>query len=291
VSFDAVARRTTPIPRVELLEPRALLSAVDISLTTNQTEYQPGQPIQMTFTETNTSSQPVTVDYGPSVDGFDVTRDGVPVWQSNAGINPMIIIADTLGPGQSLTLHATWNGVPGQGLTNLGPRGTYTVTNQLDPNGASATFEIGPIASPPSQPPSNPPSDHPPLPPPSPPPNSSPITVSLTTNHQGVRRGQPVVIALTLKNSSDNPVAISPPSSGDGFSVLSGSTAVWHSARQARTAKGRTLLPGASVTFQAVWAGRLNQKGAKQLAGGVYTVEGSEGGYPASTTIAIDRPK
>ena len=51
---------------VEPLEGRALLSGLSYSLTTNAATYQVGQPIQMTFTETNTSTQPVTVDVSPS---------------------------------------------------------------------------------------------------------------------------------------------------------------------------------------------------------------------------------
>ena len=36
-----------------------------VSLTTNQSVYSAGQPIQMTFTETNTGTEPVRVQNGP----------------------------------------------------------------------------------------------------------------------------------------------------------------------------------------------------------------------------------
>ena len=49
----------------EPLEGRELLSGVIYSLTTDQPNYQVGQPIEMTFTETNTGDQPVTVAVSP----------------------------------------------------------------------------------------------------------------------------------------------------------------------------------------------------------------------------------
>ena len=58
----------------EFLEQRALLSSLAYSLTTNQPAYRVGQPIQMTFTETNTGSQPVIVQVDPT--DFTVSQDG-----------------------------------------------------------------------------------------------------------------------------------------------------------------------------------------------------------------------
>ena len=48
---------------LEDLEVRSLLSGITYSLTTDQSSYQIGQPITMTFTETNTGDQPVTVGF------------------------------------------------------------------------------------------------------------------------------------------------------------------------------------------------------------------------------------
>ena len=42
------------------------LSSLAYSLTTDQSVYQVGQPIELTFTETNTSDQPVTVEVSPA---------------------------------------------------------------------------------------------------------------------------------------------------------------------------------------------------------------------------------
>ena len=52
---------------VESLEVRALLSSLAYSLTTDKSEYAVGQPVQMTFAETNTSNQNVSVDDGPAI--------------------------------------------------------------------------------------------------------------------------------------------------------------------------------------------------------------------------------
>jgi hypothetical protein len=51
-------RRKSPV--VEGLEERTLLSSLSYSLTTDESIYQAGQPINMTFSETNTGKQPVT---------------------------------------------------------------------------------------------------------------------------------------------------------------------------------------------------------------------------------------
>ena len=70
---------------VELMEPRSLLSGLTYSLTTDQSTYSAGQPIQMTLTATNTSDAPVNFDDDPSYDGFIVSQNGQTVWQSSTG--------------------------------------------------------------------------------------------------------------------------------------------------------------------------------------------------------------
>ena len=138
-----VARGRTR-PQLEAAEERALLSDLSISLTTDQPIYQPGQPIQFTFNETNVSNHPVIASYGPSVDGFLVSQNGSSVWQSNAGVNPLWVAMETLQPGHSFTLKSTWDGVPNLESSPIIGGGTFTVTNQLDPGGASATFQVEP---------------------------------------------------------------------------------------------------------------------------------------------------
>src|SRR5271154_4650164 len=95
--------------RMEQLEVRELLSGLAYSLTTNQSVYQVGQPVQLTFTEKNVSDQPVNVDDGPSIDGFNVSLNGATIWESNSGVNPLYIRQITLQPNQSLTETGTWN--------------------------------------------------------------------------------------------------------------------------------------------------------------------------------------
>ncbi len=89
-----MARRT--VLGVEGLEGRTLLS-LSYSLTTDQSVYQVGQPIELTFTETNTGNQPVTVEVRPT--DFTVSQiweNETLAWQSdpaNAGQSP---ISETL---------------------------------------------------------------------------------------------------------------------------------------------------------------------------------------------------
>jgi hypothetical protein len=112
----------------------APVSPVAIGVTTNQAVYTPGQTVTMTFTETNDTKSSMSVPIGPSIDGFTVTSGGKTVWRSNSGIEPQYILLENLAPGASITLTATW--------TASAVAGTYTVHNQLDPEAASATFEI-----------------------------------------------------------------------------------------------------------------------------------------------------
>jgi hypothetical protein len=89
----------------------------------------------MTFTETNESDSSIRVPIGPSIDGFTITSGGKAVWVSNSGVEPMFIELETLAPGASVTLTATW--------TASSVAGAYTVHNQLDAQGPAASFEIG----------------------------------------------------------------------------------------------------------------------------------------------------
>src|SRR5262245_27350348 len=92
---------------LEPLEGRALLSGMAFDVTTNQSVYEPGQPVVMTFRETNVSNHVIPVEEGPSIDGFNVVQGGKLIWRSNAGANPLFIVLDKLQPGQSLMLSAT----------------------------------------------------------------------------------------------------------------------------------------------------------------------------------------
>jgi hypothetical protein len=127
-------------PAVERLERRNLLTTLPavapaapiaaaveqglvVQLTTNHTVYHLGQPVVMTLTETNKSQHKITIELGPSVDGFFVTQNGKEVWASNTGPQPLYILLETLKPGESVKLSATWNG-----HSNVGPAATPTGT-------------------------------------------------------------------------------------------------------------------------------------------------------------------
>ena len=74
--------------RIERLEERrysqACLHVTDVSytLTTDQSTYQAGQPIQITLTGTNTTNQTIQTTSGPDLDDFVVSENGVAIWDS-----------------------------------------------------------------------------------------------------------------------------------------------------------------------------------------------------------------
>ncbi len=165
---------------VEDLDRRTLLSGIAYSLTTDHSVYQPGQPIQITFTETNTGTQPATVSLSPT----DFTVNG---WQSNPENDGQPPTSVTLQPGHSVSQTATWDGTimqtafqPQQG-TNLSEPvnqfGTFTVSNPNAPPGDTATFQI-----------------------------TNPLQGTLTTNQAIYQLGQPVQVTYAETNTSDQTV-------------------------------------------------------------------------------------
>jgi hypothetical protein len=292
-------KRRTPL-NLEPLESKALLSGLSYSLTTNQASYQPGQPVVMTFRETNVSSQPISVEEGPSIDGFDVSQNGVVVWRSNTGILPMFIASESLQPGQSLTLSASWNGMAVGSTSPL--QGTFVISNQLNP---SVTTTVS-VSNAPSPPTTTPPTNNPqpigvapsPQSPTSTPisqdPNpsspttatpASPIAVSVTANGSTVRKGHGVRMTITLKDVSNAPVTL-PGRSAAEFTLLEGTTPIWHRATSASSVRPRTLQPGRSAALSVVWNGQASAPGVPLVAR-TYTVEASDGGYSGSTTLQL----
>ena len=116
-----LAAIATPVAPVSPPMIAPLSQGLVVKLSTDHQVYRRGQPVVMTLTETNTSQHDITVDSGPSIDGFFVTHNGRKVWASNAGVQPMFILVRTLAPGQSITQSATWNG-----QSNIGPAETAT---------------------------------------------------------------------------------------------------------------------------------------------------------------------
>ncbi len=133
-------------PAVELLEGKSLLSAVaglSETLTVSQASVGSGQPIVLTFTETNTSNHDIVVTDGASFQGFSVTQNGKEVWRSNFGPNPMIAVNRVLHPGQSLTDSVTWSGETNPGV-KPSPTGAFVVHSVRDISGPAATVTITP---------------------------------------------------------------------------------------------------------------------------------------------------
>ena len=224
--------------RVERLEVRALLSQMSYNLTTDNTVYQLGQSINFTFTETNTSSQPVAVENGPSVDGFDVSQNGTVVWSSNAGATPLDIEQQTLQPGKSLTETGTWNGTSTNG-TSTPLTGSFTVTNQLAPSAASATFQI-----------------------------AQPITYSLATKNASYQVGQPIQITLTATNTSLETVSVN--TAPGTFVITQGDNTIWNSSGQQQVyAASAASLPTQPLAHWAVDHSDGHLGRDKQLAGAV----------------------
>ncbi|MHB1558082.1 MAG: hypothetical protein ACYC61_11515 [Isosphaeraceae bacterium] len=296
---------------LEPLEGRSLLSGLATSLTTDGSSYQAGQPVVMTFQETNTSNTPTSVMAGPSTDGFDVMQAGRVVWRSNGGINPLFIQVVPLGPGQSLTLTATWDGIPQGGSSPVA--GTFEIVNQLDPHGASATITIGGSASPsPSSPhTSNPGASGDPLPSPSSssspspsgttsagPVGTGPITmapgaadpplpaagVKVTMNHPAYRVGHPIHMTMVVQEHGGKPHARAMGRVAGSFEVLDGAAVVWSSTAKQPPRVGHC----GAVRLSAVWNGRDAQTGAP-AAPGTYTILAQDGNASGSTTIRIRR--
>ena len=303
-----MARKTKTTLTVESLEGKALLSGLVSSLTTDHSVYQAGQPIQITFTETNLTRQPIQLAVGPSTDGFAVSQHGKVIWMSNAGPIPMFIVLETLQPGQSFRLSATWNGMPNTGgaSTSGVDTGTFVVFNQLDPTGARATFQIVPSTPQPTPPPVQPtpapnpipptpapnPIPAPPMPEPTPPaptpsPIAPPVSITLTTDHPTYRRGHPIRIRVILTNVGESAVSLTPDPLAQGLTVSQGSRVLWRPKPRAHNLSVQALQPGQSAALTTVWNGRPNQPGLTRLAPGPYTIQMTTAGHIESATIRI----
>jgi hypothetical protein len=214
-----------------------------MTLTTNQSVYQAGQPVQMTFKETNTSTQPVKITFGPSIDVFVVSQGGTPVWRSNSGMVSQVVVLETLQPGQSLTLNSTWNATPSPNQSANLVGGTYTVTNQLAPQGPSATFQVMPAMS-----------------------------QSISTGESIYQAGQPIVINFTETNKGLQPITVN--LAPTNFTITSNGATVWQSNPGSGSAPAttETLQPGQSVTQSAAWNDMISTSGTNVNAWGSFVV-------------------
>ena len=223
----AIARRRHL--RIERLEERALLSGVSYTLTTNQSTYQAGQPIQITLTGTNTTNQTIQTIAGPDLDNFVVTENGVAIWDSELVELPLAYLA-TLQPGQSLTETATWDGVPNLGRSSGLAGGSFTVTNAALSSPLSASFQI-----------------------------DTPLSYNIMTDESNYAIGQPIEITYTETNTTSEPMSLNTAPSDfsitqAGFgTLLANVPATW-----GVTSDTATLLPGQSISETATWNGVAN---------------------------------
>ena len=247
--------------------------AADLSttVTTDKSAYDFGQPIQLTLTETNVSSQPIVVLTGPAA--FEIDHDGANLWGSTTPNSlPASTSWETLQPGQSYVQTLSWSGPTWYVSTSPEATGTFTVSNVLDPNGSSATFQIiEPVSVPPSTP------------------APAPVTAILVSSQGAYKPGQSMRLTVTLKNVSTAKVPIAPKADHVGLTVLDGSTVVFRSKRVRSVSSARTIKPHQSIRLALAWSGRPNQSGLKKLAPGTYTVDVVAGGYSSTTTVRIVR--
>ena len=126
--------------RVEALESRFMPASATVglvdSITLKPEVSAGGTAVVMTYTEKNTSHHDITINFGPSTDGFVVKQGSTAVWESNIGIQPLFVTREILKPGQSFTLQATWDGRSNQNPPNFGESGPhlagkFTVSNEL----------------------------------------------------------------------------------------------------------------------------------------------------------------
>ncbi len=276
-------------PRVERLESYELMtgmmvapvsvapaavtaSPITLTLTTDQSSYSVGQPVHMTLTETNTSSQTVQITDGPSIDGFSVSQNGTTIWRSNAGMQPMFLREVTLNPGQSLTLTATWDGHPNNTPTgtesSATPTGTFQVSSQVSQDGATAapvTITIGAASTPtptatPTPKITSTPTPTPTVTPPAPA-TASALAVSVSVDRPMIVAGQPLMITLTETNKGTRAVSL-PASSSAAYASITGPRGpIWLSYASATPT---VLQPGQSRRFVTIrWNGGPDLPGRK----------------------------
>ncbi len=265
VAYGPAANPTQSTTTFQIAQPPAGDQVTTVA--TDQLVYNVGQPVNMTFTETNTGVQPIAVLTGPpgGPPGFEVTQNGTTVWDLSSP-NSVQPSWSTLQHGQSYTQTATWDG--SAGLT-----GTFAVSNLFDPTGSTATFQIVSKPNPGGSNQNNGP--------------PSPFDARLSTSRHTYKLGQRVPLSLILKNVSASRVAIRPRMSTETVIVEIGSTVVYESARKARVLAPATIKPGHTLKFTTAWSGKTNQAGIKNLSPGTYTITVDDNGYGASTSVQL----
>jgi len=182
----------------------------------------------------------------------------------------------------------SWNGPVWYTITSPQATGQFAVSDLLDPNGSSASFQIVATAYVPPPIPA-------PITPPSTPSSPSPVTATVLPNHSVYESGQTIRLSMTLKNTSSAKVKVAPKRGVDGITVMEGSTVVFRSRRIASALAAQSIKPHSSIELALNWSGRPTRSGIKRLTPGTYTVQVVEGGYSGTATIRVvgrgQRPK
>ena len=165
------------------------------SVTTDQTVYSPGQPVNMTFTETNEGTEPMPIIIGSPE--FQVMQNGTVIWDTFwDSQNPLTQPSwSTLQPGQSYSQTTTWDGIPNQGSPG-NPMGLFSVSDNFDPNADVATVQIFSPPTTPGQSPSGA--------------SASDVVATLSTNQGHYKFGESVHFSVILKDVSAKHIALKP---------------------------------------------------------------------------------
>jgi hypothetical protein len=258
----------------------------------------PGQTVTLAVTETNTGNLPVTILNAGDV--FDIA-----IAPNDSIVIPVADIAPvgqvvTLQRGQSQTFTATWN--PASDPT-LPPSGCQTCAvffdDISDPGGMFEDLSIempnpsGSNSSNPSDPPgtgssaSSSLSTAPAAQRPSNVPSPGPLTAAVSGSTETSQPGSPVSITLTLKNTTNSKVRVTPFASRAQITLLRGSTVVAMVRKRLSVAHARTLMPGRSLRLTTDLAVRPSRAELTALEPGTYTVEVQDGGSTATTAIRV----
>ena len=199
------------------------------ALTTSQAVYQLGQPVQLTYTETNTSDQTVTVTIlNPIL--FQLLHNGQPV---SPVMDPLGSNFETIGPGQTVQHHFTLSQADFGGsdtLQNL--TGSFAVEVHDVPEAPgefTADFQIADVPS-------------------------GAIVSSVSTNQPVYQAGETVTMTFTETNTSDQAVMVLTGQNGFAFAqVLPAAYSGIPSLPGPTTTGWSTLQPGQSWTQSETW--------------------------------------
>lgn len=197
------------------------------SLTTDQPTFQIGQPVPLTYTETNTSDQTLSIVQGNPL--YQILHNDQPVLPGQDPLGPTI---ETISPGQTITSQYTYQ-PPGFGpytLVNL--TGSF-VAKVYDvpaaPGKFTADFQIVP-------------------------PPAGAIVSSVTTDQPVYQDGQTVTMTFTETNVSSQPVMVVTGQNGFVFDQPSLTPTLDLEGLPSQNTLGwSTLQPGQSWTQTETW--------------------------------------